>query len=61
MDTCKEQVSQHDIRGPPGTCQHVQGKEQLRLFPSVLFYESIKFPDIRADYFHFPVGLSDHA
>lgn len=58
---CKEQVSQHDTHGPPGMCQCVQGNEQLRPFPALLFYESIKFPDIRADYFHFPVGLSDHA
>lgn len=33
----------------------------LRPLPALLFSESRKFPDIIADYFHFPVELSDNA
>lgn len=32
-----------------------------RPFPALLFCESVKLPDITADYFHFPVQLSDTA
>lgn len=61
MDTCKEHVAQHGTRRTPGTCQLVPGTRLLRSFLAVLFHESVKFPDIRADYFHFPVELPGNA
>lgn len=61
MGMYKEQAAQHKARGTPGTCQHVHGNQPLRPFPALLFCESIKFPDIIADYFHFAVELSDTA
>lgn len=61
LDMCKEQAAQHRAHGTPGTRRHVQGNQPLRPFPALLFYESRKFPDIVANYFHFPIELSDNA
>lgn len=61
MGTYKEQVAQYKACGTPGTCQHLQGNQLLRLLPTLLLYKSIKFPDIIAGYFHFPIELSDTA
>lgn len=61
VDVYKEQAAQHKTRGAPGTCWHVQGNHPLRPFPALLSYESMKFLDIIADYFHFPRELADNA